>query len=89
MTAHLAKRIAIGYDPTQMTDRQVPSYAQEFPSARAVVITHPSNDKYHPNVTAALARYAARGWDATFVPAFGTTTTAMADAFATDIKEAA
>ena len=72
MTAHLAKRIAIGYDASTMTARQVPSYAQEFPQTRSVVITHPSNDKYHPNVTAALARYEARGWSATFVATFAT-----------------
>lgn len=66
MTAHVAKRIAIGYDPTQMTDKQVPSYAQEFPATRSVVITHPSNDRQHPNVTAALHRYEAKGWSATF-----------------------
>lgn len=73
MTAHVAKRIAIGYDPTQMTDRQVPSFAQEFPATRSVVITHPSNDRYHPNVTAALHRYAAKGWTATFDANYGTT----------------
>lgn len=80
MTAHVAKRIAIGYDPTQMTDKQVPSFAQEFPATRSAVITHPSNDKYHPNVTAALHRYAARGWDATFVPAFGATPSTLQEA---------
>ena len=73
MTAHVAKRIAIGYDPTQMTDRQVPSFAQEFPATRSVVITHPSNDRFHPNVTAALNRYAARGWTATFDANHGAT----------------
>lgn len=75
MTAHVAKRIAVGYDPTQMTDKQVPSFAQEFPQTRSVVITHPSNDPAHPNVLAALRRYAAKGWTTTFDATYGTTTT--------------
>lgn len=56
-------------------DSEVPSFANESDDTRTVVITHPTNDPAHPNVLAALRRYAAKGWTATFDATYRTAPT--------------
>lgn len=65
----LNRRIAIGYDPTITTPANVPSYAHELPEVRLVTLSHPSNDRFHPAVRAAVVRYEAKGWSTLFLEA--------------------
>lgn len=61
MTFLVASKHALPY-PSDCNPSNVPAFVREFPDERLAVLSHPSNDRFHSTIRAAIARYSERGW---------------------------